>query len=333
LVTDTELIRKLDFFEPLENKIIKHIAKMCIVREFNSGDYIVKRGESGLGLYFITRGRAKVEIDREGVKSVLAELAEGNFLGELSMIDDKERSADVVCLEDTSCLLLTRDSFSKLLSKHPEISLQLAKVLVSRIRATNEELTAASKISCTKPDCPVRIRATDDKGNFVSPAATAASSALAGSGANGSSWSDFNVLKYYSDSKTKAKDYLVDLFSSWYLLKIMTRFSAAIMGCPILVQPERQRLEVFQTSIEGVKVIVFPASVNQVLRMDAFGEGEFSATVFRPPVSGIRRKASVDSFAGRVHKNEVMRLHVPANRDTWLEKTRLTRRNQRQSAA
>jgi len=332
LITDTEVIRKLDFFEPLEPKIIKHIAKMCIVREFNSGDYIVKRGESGLGLYFITRGRAKVEIDREGVKSVLAELAEGNFLGELSMIDDKERSADVVCLEDTSCLLLTRDSFSKLLSKHPEISLQLAKVLVSRIRATNEELTAAAKVTCTKPDCPVRIRATNDKGNFVSPAPTA-SLPPASSGSNGSSWLDFNALKYFSATKTKAKDYLVDLFSSWYVLKIMTRFSAVIMGCPIIVQPERRRPAVFQTSIAGVKLVLFPASGNQILRMAAFGDGEFSATVFRPPVRGTRRQASVDRFEGRICKNEVMRLHVPANRDTWLEKSLSIRRKRSRSTA
>jgi len=112
-VNEIELIRKLDFFEALDDKVVKDIAKVCIARDFATGDYIVRRGESGLGLYFITRGRAKVEIDRNGAKATVAELRDGDFLGELSMIDDKARSADVICMENTSCMLLTRDSFTR----------------------------------------------------------------------------------------------------------------------------------------------------------------------------------------------------------------------------
>ncbi|HWP85570.1 MAG TPA: cyclic nucleotide-binding domain-containing protein, partial [Terriglobia bacterium] len=125
MLTDTELIRKLDFFEPLDQKIIKRIASVCIVREFSAGEAIVRQGESGLGLYFITGGRAKVEVDKDGTKVVVAELKEGDFLGEFSLIDDKTRSASVVCLQDTRCLLLTRDSFARLLKKYPEIATQM----------------------------------------------------------------------------------------------------------------------------------------------------------------------------------------------------------------
>src|SRR5690349_14954263 len=93
LLTDIELIRKIEFFEALEPKVLKQIAEMCIVREFSAGEYIVRQGESGLGLYFITAGKAKVEIDRNDVKVVVAELKEGDSLGEFSIIDEKARSA------------------------------------------------------------------------------------------------------------------------------------------------------------------------------------------------------------------------------------------------
>ena len=66
MLTETDLIRKLDFFRPLDQKIIAKIAKACIVKEFAVGDYIVRQGEAGLGLYFITRGQANVEINRNG---------------------------------------------------------------------------------------------------------------------------------------------------------------------------------------------------------------------------------------------------------------------------
>ena len=118
--TSRDLIRKIDFFEPLDDKIVNKIAQVCIPREYSAGDYIVRQGDLGLGLYFITSGQVKVEIERNAVKTVVAHLEAGSFLGELSIIDNKPRSANVICLTDTSCLLLTRDSFQKLMNKYPE---------------------------------------------------------------------------------------------------------------------------------------------------------------------------------------------------------------------
>ncbi|MBI3895851.1 MAG: cyclic nucleotide-binding domain-containing protein [Acidobacteria bacterium] len=300
---DTELIRKLDFFQPLEDKIIKKIAKMCIVREFAAGDYIIKRGESGLGLYFIMQGRAKVEIDRDGIKAAVAELRDGDFLGEISMIDDKERSADVICLEDTNCMLLTRDSFTKLLNKYPQIALQIAKSLVSRIRATNERVVPVAAPPLTE----------------VAPGPASVQTTGPVAAGNGSSGSGFQLIHTYTSTKNKARDMLVDLFGSFYLMKMMTRFSMAIMGCPIEVQPERQHSESLHTTIEGVKLALFPASQSQTLRMEAFDDGEFSATVFQPARRDHPSEALIAAFKGRVSKNEVLRLHVRENGEIFFE--------------
>jgi CRP-like cAMP-binding protein len=321
VVNEIEMIRKLDFFEALDQKVIKNIAKMCIAREFSAGDHIVKQGESGLGLYFITRGKAKVEIDRNGAKATVAELQEGDFLGELSMIDDQVRSADVICMEDTSCMLLTRDSFSKILNKHPEIALQMAKSLVARIRATNERVGVAPL------QAPTPFAA--DPAPQSPPASLAAESASE----NGSSGSDFDpmkllastkekaedVYKLYSSTKNKTKEFLVELFGPIYLMKMMTQYSTAIMGCPVRVRPEARRQEVLQTTIDGVKLALLPASSKQVLRIEAFDDGEFSLTVFCPAKGGSIQEASVSRFEGRVRRNETLRLHVPANNPTWLE--------------
>ena len=50
MLTDTELIRKLGFFEGLNPKTLQRIAELWIVREFSAEDAIVRQGESGLGL-------------------------------------------------------------------------------------------------------------------------------------------------------------------------------------------------------------------------------------------------------------------------------------------
>ena len=314
MLTETELIRKLDFFQPLDQKIIKKIAKMCIVREFAVGDYIVKQGEAGLGLYFITRGRAKVEINRNGTRIVVAELQGGDFLGELSMIDDKTRSANVICTEDTHCMLLTRDSFSKLMNKYPQIAIQMAKSLVGRIRATNERVSAPSV-----PSAPAHPAASSSITLAATPSGAEPSAADTGS-SNGSLWSQVNPIDLYTSTKGKTRDFLVDTFNSLNVLKMMTRFSAAIVGCPVTVQPERRRGDVLQTNICGVKLALFPSSHGQVFKIDAFGDGDFSATVIRPPQRGHAIHAGVHHFDGQVRKNESLRLFVPARKTARIER-------------
>ena len=61
----------------------------------------------------------------------------------MSLLDNKPRSATVTALEDTECVLLTRDSIMKLMNKYPEIPIGMARVLAERLRVANEKLAAA----------------------------------------------------------------------------------------------------------------------------------------------------------------------------------------------
>jgi CRP-like cAMP-binding protein len=292
----TDLIRKIDFFEPLDDKIINKIAQVCIPREYSKGDYIVKEGESGLGLFFITAGKVQVEIERNGAKSVLAQLKDEDFLGELSIIDNKPRSANVVCLEDTSCLLLTRDSFSKLMNKYPEIAVQMAKALAGRIRATNEKM---SQTGGAPAPAPVSAAPSAPQ---QAPSATSVTPAAAAEPSNGAS----------SPAKDKVRDFLVDTFSFLYTMKALTRFSAAIVGCPVSVSATGDGIA--SADIYGVKVVVFPADRDEELSIDAFGAGPYTATVFRP--------GSVDgnfNTRGHVLPGTQLRLRVPVRGTVSIE--------------
>ncbi len=308
----TDLLRKIDFFEPLDQKIISKIADVCIEREYSKGEHIVKQGESGLGLFFITSGRVKVEVDRNGAKAVVAQLQSEDFLGELSIIDNKPRSANVICLEDTRCLLLTRDSFSKLIDKYPIIAIQMAKALAGRIRAANEKMTqqplsssamAAQPAASTGTAEPISVAA-------VSEAATAPASSSKGSN-NGSHEN--------SSAKNKLRDFLVDTFSFLYTVKAITRFSAAVVGCPVHVHFERPGEETLQAVVGEVKVALFPASEDQVLGIDAYAEGDFSATVLRPGVTGRVPEVEITRYSGHLAADQSARLHIPSDKDAWLE--------------
>jgi len=318
VLTDTELIRKLDLFEGLNPKTIQRIAELCIVREFTAEDYIIRQGESGLGLYFITAGRVKVELERnievpEGTKSVkvvLNELTEGGVVGEFSIIDDKARSANVICLEETRCLLLTRDSFSKLLKKHPEIALQMLKSLVARIRSTNERIGTSSGIHpAPAAAAPAPSPAEPPSNNSSNP--------LDGVTAVAGRITEMiprpeDMIKMYSSTKDRVQGMVVGMFGTMYVVKAMTRFSMAMVGCPVTVKAEKPGPEVIETVIEGIKVVLFPARLDQTIRIEAYADGELSATVFRPGRSKGLPEVEAIRWEGPVRQQESFELHVPA---------------------
>lgn len=252
----SDLIRKIEFFEPLDSRIVNKVAQSCIPREYSAGDHIVRQGDSGLGLYFITDGRAKVEVDRDGAKTIVAELQAGAVVGELSLIDQKARSANVICLTDTSCLLLTRDRFEKLMRKYPEIAVQMARVLAGRLRNMDENVSP-------RP-APVRERRVD-------PASEA------------SPVPDARAAE--SDTK-RLKDLFTDRAGLLLLLQPLLRVSMAIVGCPVTVHLEAPASESFSMAIGPVKVALFPACEDQVIRLRGFGDGNFQVAVFCPAAGG-----------------------------------------------
>src|SRR5207245_9845790 len=137
-----DLISKIDFFSGLDEKILRKLSDACIMRQFTKNETIVRQGEMGLGLYLIAKGRVKVDREQGGVRMQVAELGPEQFFGEMSLLDNKPRSATVTGIEDSECVLLTRDSFVKLMNKYPEIPIRMARVLADRLRVANEKLAA-----------------------------------------------------------------------------------------------------------------------------------------------------------------------------------------------
>ena len=293
-----DLIRKIDFFESLNPRVVGHIARVCVQLEYSSGDHIVRLGDPGLGLFFILRGKVNVDIETNAVRTTVATLQPGDFFGELSLIDNKPRSAHVICVEDTNCLVLTRDSFMQLANKYPEIALQIATALAGRLRAANAKLGQASAVGGEQAfHPPAGASPADDKSSLAS----------------------LDVgQKASSGGKDQVKNFLIDAFGFIYMVKAMTRFSAALIGCPVEVESVVAGPEVAQATIDGVKIVVFPASANQVLRILPYDNGRYSATIMHPDASAPSAHTSYD-LEGRVSRHQAMYLHIPPSAEPWME--------------
>jgi len=123
-------------FRGLGNDELAAIAKLCKSMEFKEGEKIVKEGDAGLGFYVIVKGAASVKHKNRTV----AQLGRGSFFGEMSLLDSKPRSADVIASEPTTCLVLLRWNFWSLVSKNTKVVKGLLEEMARRLRATNEAL-------------------------------------------------------------------------------------------------------------------------------------------------------------------------------------------------
>jgi CRP/FNR family transcriptional regulator, cyclic AMP receptor protein len=132
-----QMFQSIPLFRSLGKEELMEIAASSKETNFESGTSIVKEGDAGLGFYLIADGQAVVK--RKG--RVLSKLGRGSFFGEMSLLDDQPRSADVVATEPTRCLILLRWNFWGAVSKNPKIARGLLQEMARRLRATNEALS------------------------------------------------------------------------------------------------------------------------------------------------------------------------------------------------
>ncbi len=135
--TSIEIFGSVPLFRGLEEQELKAIANLSKEKTFRQGEAIVKEGDAGLGFYVIVEGGA--EVRRKSKK--VAELQRGSFFGEMALLDDQPRSADVIATEPTKCLVLLRWNFWSLVSKNKNVARGLFKEMARRLRAANETMS------------------------------------------------------------------------------------------------------------------------------------------------------------------------------------------------
>jgi len=131
------MIGKASLFSGLSQKQLSKISKSGMERKFEAGTTIIKEGETGVGFYLIIDGKAEVRKK----KKVLSTLSSGDVFGEMSLIDNQPRSADVVALTPTTTFTLSSWAFAGVVTGDPEIALGMMKVIVGRLRTTDSSLS------------------------------------------------------------------------------------------------------------------------------------------------------------------------------------------------
>lgn len=128
-------------FSSLEGFYIKDLIGKGERRVFSAGSQIISEGESGEEVFFIISGKVKVTLyGEEGREIVLSILRQGDMVGEMSIIDDLPRSANVEAIEDLDCLVIGKQAFLNYLSKHHRVYIRFLAYLTGRLREATRKI-------------------------------------------------------------------------------------------------------------------------------------------------------------------------------------------------
>jgi CRP-like cAMP-binding protein len=113
----------------LDARIRRRLAETGKRRTYAADEEIVREGSTGTALYIVLNGTARVLRGGEAI----GEVGAGDFFGELALIEEHPRSASVVAVTETECLLFPAWEFTALLQEHPEIAVPIMRALIGRL--------------------------------------------------------------------------------------------------------------------------------------------------------------------------------------------------------
>ena len=115
--------------------------EMIFSRRFAAGEDIFRMGDLGRNAYIIERGKVEISVTRDGENVVIAECGKGEIFGEMSMIDDAPRSATATATEDTEVVVIKRSRLLKPLTAADPLMNLLLRVVLTRFRDTQRQLS------------------------------------------------------------------------------------------------------------------------------------------------------------------------------------------------
>lgn len=108
------------------------------IKKYSTGDVICRRQEAGDTLMVVVAGRIKItNSDADGKEIVLNFLGAGDIIGEIAVLDGKERTADAIALQGTELFLVYARDLMPTLTAHPQALLELIQILCERLRAAS----------------------------------------------------------------------------------------------------------------------------------------------------------------------------------------------------
>ena len=140
-----DLLAEVPMFEGLTDEDREALGTRLTERRVAQGELVFAKGDSGNAMYIVLSGAVQIFLppppdDKAAPRVVLKDVRTGEYFGELSLFDDKPRSASVEAVLDATLLELTREEFAEQLAKSKTAALAILSEMAERLRVTNSML-------------------------------------------------------------------------------------------------------------------------------------------------------------------------------------------------
>lgn len=141
MVSNFDLIRRVPLFSVLSDEQAQIVAKAVYKHRFKRNEEIVEQGKMTDSLFIILTGRVRVlKTDKRGKEVIIATLHPGDYIGEMSLIDNEPHSATVAAEVQTDVLVLGRSEFARCLPENNSMSYAIMRGLVQRLRSADRKI-------------------------------------------------------------------------------------------------------------------------------------------------------------------------------------------------
>ena len=138
---NVDFLATVPLFNGLDRGELEKFAEVTREKSYPKGSVILFEDDPGDSLFVVREGRVKVVlIGEDGREVILGVLGVGEYFGELSLIDDRPRSAHVIAMEDSNLLVLRREDFRNRVESSPRVAWSLLTELSRRLRRADDKI-------------------------------------------------------------------------------------------------------------------------------------------------------------------------------------------------
>jgi CRP/FNR family transcriptional regulator len=131
----TKILKRSSIFSSLDESELAELSEIVSEKKFRQGDHVFWEGDRAGYFYVLAAGRIKIsKLSPSGREFVMAFFGPGDIFGEVAVFEDKPYPASAQATESTTVLVVSKDSFTKFLSRYPAVALKIINMLGSRLR-------------------------------------------------------------------------------------------------------------------------------------------------------------------------------------------------------
>jgi len=119
--SNLNVFRQIEFFSGMSIDVMKLFAFLCQRQSFKAGETIFHQDDDDQRSYYILSGKAKLVLNKESKEYVIREYDAESFFGVLSLMTPMVKQFSLIATQDTTCLTMTRNAFSKVVDQFPDI--------------------------------------------------------------------------------------------------------------------------------------------------------------------------------------------------------------------